>query len=155
MKILCVMLAVAIVLATAFFILKYHILMNLALNARTKNLLAARGNETLSDREQEIRRQMREDGEWLASLPREDLEILSRDGLRLVGHYVHTQGNPGVWQCFSMAGGAAGPGTSAVWEDGFLSPAVICFWRSSGPRGPAKENTWASVCWNAGTWLSG
>ena len=63
MKILCVMLAVAIVLATAFFILKYHILMNLALNARTKNLLAARGNETLSDREQEIRRQMREDGE--------------------------------------------------------------------------------------------
>ena len=54
MKILCVMLAVAIVLATAFFILKYHILMNLALNARTKNLLAARGNETLSDREQEI-----------------------------------------------------------------------------------------------------
>lgn len=94
MKILCVMLAVAIVLATAFFILKYHILMNLALNAKTKNLLAARRNETLSDREQEIRRQMREDGEWLASLPREDLEILSRDGLRLVGHYVHTQGEP-------------------------------------------------------------
>ena len=24
----------------------------------------------------------------------EDLEILSRDGLRLVGHYVHTQGEP-------------------------------------------------------------
>ena len=41
MKIICITLAVAAILAIAFFILKYHILMNLALNARSRNLLSS------------------------------------------------------------------------------------------------------------------
>ena len=92
MKIICIILAVAAILAIAFFILKYHILMNLALNARSKNLLSAGGNQEIPAREQEIRRQIQEDGEWMEALPREDIEILSRDGLRLTGHYIHAQG---------------------------------------------------------------
>ena len=92
MKIICIILAVAAILAIAFFIMKYHILMNLALNARSKNLLSAGGNQEIPAREQEIRRQIQEDGEWMEALPREDIEILSQDGLRLTGHYIHAQG---------------------------------------------------------------
>ncbi|MDE7222610.1 MAG: hypothetical protein K2O34_02375 [Acetatifactor sp.] len=65
MKIICITLAVAVILAIAFFILKYHILMNLALNARSRNLLSAGSNKEIPAREQEIRRQIREDGEWM------------------------------------------------------------------------------------------
>lgn len=92
MKIFCVIMIIAAVLAIAFFILKYHILMNLALNARSRNLLSAQGSEEIPARELEIRRQIQEDGEWMEALPREDIEILSQDGLRLAGHYIHVQG---------------------------------------------------------------
>ena len=84
--------AVAALLAIAFFILKYHILMNLALNARSRNLMSSKSSEKLPARELEIRRQIQEDGEWMEALPREDIEILSQDGLRLRGHYIHAQG---------------------------------------------------------------
>lgn len=94
MRIFCIALAVVIALAAAFFIVKYHILMNLALNAGAKNLLSSNGKEEIPPREAEIRRQIKEDGKWLESLPREDVEIRSQDGLRLVGHYVHAQGEP-------------------------------------------------------------
>lgn len=92
MKIFCMIMAVAAVLAIAFFILKYHILMNLALNARSRNLLSAKGSEEIPAREPAICRQIQEDGEWMEALPREDIAILSQDGLRLAGHYIHAQG---------------------------------------------------------------
>lgn len=92
MKIFSIALAVVTVMASTFLIIKYHILMNLALNARARNLLSSNGKEEIPARELEIRRQMREDGEWLESLPREDVDILSRDGLRLVGHYIQAKG---------------------------------------------------------------
>lgn len=100
MKTFCIVMAVAALLAIAFFILKYHILMNLALNARSRNLMSSKSSEKLPAREVEIRRQIQEDGEWMEALPREDIEILSQDGLRLRGHYIHAQGEaqsaPGV-----------------------------------------------------------
>lgn len=92
MKTFCIVMAVAALLAIAFFILKYHILMNLALNARSRNLMSSKSSEKLPARELEIRRQIQEDGEWMEALPREDIEILSQDGLRLRGHYIHAQG---------------------------------------------------------------
>lgn len=92
MKTFCIIAAVVAVSATALFILKYHILMNLALNARSRNLFSTGGREKIPARELEIRRQIQEDGEWIEALPREEIEILSQDGLRLVGHYIRTQG---------------------------------------------------------------
>ncbi len=94
MKIFCIVLAAVILLAAALFVIKYHILMNLALNARARNLLSSNGKEEIPPREAEIRRQIQEDGRWLENLPREDVEIRSQDGLRLVGHYIHAQGQP-------------------------------------------------------------
>ncbi len=92
MKILFITVAAIAVSAAALFVIKYHILMNLALNARTRNFLSPKKEEKIPVREREIRRQIQEDGEWLESLPREDVEILSQDGLRLVGHYIYAQG---------------------------------------------------------------
>jgi len=92
MKIFCIIAAVAAVLAIVFFILKYHILMNLALNPRSRNLLSEKDSEEIPIRELEIRRQIQEDGEWMEALPREELAILSQDGLRLAGRYIHAQG---------------------------------------------------------------
>lgn len=94
MKVLCIILAVASALAIAFFILKYHILMNLALNARSTNLLSSGDAAEIPAREVLVRRQIQEDGEWMDALPREDVEILSQDGLRLVGHYIPAPGTP-------------------------------------------------------------
>lgn len=94
-KILCIMLAVIAVLAIALSVLKYYFLMNLAINARAKNPgRQSEKEEEIPVREQEIRRQIQEDGEWLASLPREDLEITAGDGVKLAAHYIPAQGEP-------------------------------------------------------------
>lgn len=93
MKVFCIIAVVATLLVIALSIIKYRILLNMALNARAKNLLSSEKQEVPA-REQEIRRQIQEDGEWMMSLPREDIEILSQEGLRLVGHYIPAQGEP-------------------------------------------------------------
>ncbi len=93
MKILCIILVITAVLAITFSAFKYYVLMNMAINARAKNPgFLSKGKEEIPVREQEIRRKIQEDGEWLAALPREELQITSWDGVKLAGHYIPAEG---------------------------------------------------------------
>lgn len=95
MKVFCILLGIFVVVVIVFSLVKYHILMRMALDAGVKKLKVPPKREEIPPvKEQEIRRQIQEDGEWLESLPREDLEIISQDGLKLVGHYIHTDREP-------------------------------------------------------------